>query len=228
MLTSRLAGLKKAKQSAESSKAEYRARLDIMYGGEVDETASFAEIAAAIREIPLDTYDLFEQKLKDRFPWVAKTIVVWVPRGIGTSDFYFSVWPDPEAETPSCIPTAEQLTEVQNWLTYPCTRENLQNDIRVNIKCIAPNTANVNITVFIKPAEGYTFNQAQSASEAALRGFFSPMRLSQGASLAKLGNLLYELPEVANYKFALPASDLAARSTVLPILGNLTIRELGG
>ena len=52
--------------------------------------------------------------------------------------------------------------------------------------------------------------------------------LGKGVTLAFLGNLLYDLESVSNYRFALPASDLAARSTVLPKLGNITIRELGG
>ena len=98
----------------------------------------------------------------------------------------------------------------------------------MNLQVLAPTTANVNITVSIRPAVGFTFAQAKEDAEAALRAAFTGALLGKGVTLAFLGNLLYDLESVSNYRFALPASDLAARSTVLPKLGNITIRERGG
>ena len=44
-------------------------------------------------------------------------------------------------------------------------------------------------------------------------------------TLAALGNLLYGLESVANYRFLAPAADVAAAEGQLPVLGTVTITE---
>ena len=44
--------------------------------------------------------------------------------------------------------------------------------------------------------------------------------------MAELGNLLYRLESVANYRFTSPAADVAAADTALPRLGDLTISNM--
>ena len=44
--------------------------------------------------------------------------------------------------------------------------------------------------------------------------------------LAELGNRLYDLEGVENYRFTAPAEDIPADSTVLPVLGTLEVTEL--
>ena len=46
-------------------------------------------------------------------------------------------------------------------------------------------------------------------------------------TLAELGDLLYHLEGVENYRFTAPTADVAASPTVLPRLGTLTISEWG-
>ena len=51
--------------------------------------------------------------------------------------------------------------------------------------------------------------------------------LGREVTLAWLGNLLYGLESVQNYRFSSPAADLPASVTVLPSLGTVTITEWG-
>ena len=44
--------------------------------------------------------------------------------------------------------------------------------------------------------------------------------------LAELGNLLYHVEGVENYRLLAPAADLAAEDGTLPMLGTVTITEM--
>ena len=44
--------------------------------------------------------------------------------------------------------------------------------------------------------------------------------------LAELGDLLYHVEGVANYRLTAPAADLAADDAVLPVLGTVTLTEM--
>lgn len=180
-----------------------------------------AESDEALRRRLLDSYRrlpnganaAYYEQAALSFTGVAAAVAVRTPRGVGTVDLYVA--------TDAGLPDAELLQEIYSYLQE-------KREISVNLQVLAPTTANVNITVSIRPAAGFTFAQAKEDAEAALRAAFTGALLGKGVTLAFLGNLLYDLESVSNYRFALPASDLAARSTVLPKLGNITIRELGG
>lgn len=180
-----------------------------------------AESDEALRRRLLDSYRrlpnganaAYYEQAALSFTGVAAAVAVRTPRGVGTVDLYVA--------TDAGLPDAELLQEIYSYLQE-------KREISVNLQVLAPTTANVNITVSIRPAVGFTFAQAKEDAEAALRAAFTGALLGKGVTLAFLGNLLYDLESVSNYRFALPASDLAARSTVLPKLGNITIRELGG
>ena len=56
----------------------------------------------------------------------------------------------------------------------------------------------------------------------------SVLAWAKGVTLAYLGNLLYRLESVENYRFTAPAEDIAASPTILPVLGGVAITELEG
>ena len=93
---------------------------------------------------------------------------------------------------------------------------------------LAPAAEPVNIAVAIRPAQGKTFAQASRDADDALREAFTGSMLGRGVTLAYLGNLLYQLESVANYRFTSPAADLEASPTRLPTLGNVAITEMEG
>lgn len=84
------------------------------------------------------------------------------------------------------------------------------------------------MSVAVKPREGADQETVLEAARQAVAGFFGGRLLGRAVLLAELGNRLYELEGVENYRFTAPAEDLPADSTVLPVLGTLEVTALGG
>ncbi len=101
-------------------------------------------------------------------------------------------------------------------------------EIAVTVKVLAPATRRVNVSVAVKPREGADQETVLEAARQAVAGFFGGRLLGRAVLLAELGNRLYELEGVENYRFTAPAEDLPADSTVLPVLGTLEVTALGG
>lgn len=144
------------------------------------------------------------------FPSVAAARAVGRPRGIGTVDVYVA--------TDAGIPDEELLTAIGDYLQA-------RREISVDLRVLAPEEEAVTITVALKPSQGHTFDQAKAQADDALRNAFTGSLLGKGVTLAALGDLLYHLESVENYRFSSPTADVAASPTVLPRLGTLTISE---
>lgn len=180
-----------------------------------------AESDDALRERILDSYHrlpnganaAYYEQTALSFTGVAAAEAVRTPRGLGTVDLCVA--------TDAGIPDDTLLEEIRAYLQE-------KREISVDLQVLAPSPANVNISVYIQPANGFTFEQAKDDVEAALRGAFTGALLGKGVTLAFLGNLLYNLESVCNYRFLMPSSDLAAKEMVLPRLGTVNIRELRG
>lgn len=146
------------------------------------------------------------------FPGVAAARAIGRPRGIGTVDVYVA--------TDAGIPDEELLNTINSYLQE-------RREISVDLRTLAPEEKTVNITVALKNSQSHTFSQAKADADAALRDAFTGSLLGKGVTLAGLGNLLYSLDSVENYRFSEPAADIEASPTVLPRLGTLTITEWG-
>lgn len=142
---------------------------------------------------------------------VAAAVAVGRARGVGTVDLYVA--------TDAGIPDEEMLQRVDDALQE-------RREISVDLQVLAPTAELVNIAAAIQPAPGKSFAQAQTDADAALREAFTGEMLGKGVTLAYLGNLLYRLESVQNYRFTAPAADIAASPTILPTLGTVTITEL--
>ena len=129
---------------------------------------------------------------------VAAAVAVGRPRGVGSVDLYIA--------TDAGIPDEVLLTEVNDYLQE-----------------LPPTVRTVDISVSLRPAAGFTFEEARAAVDAALREVFTGAMLGKSVTLAFLGNLLYDLESVENYRFTQPAADLEASPTVLPCLGKVNI-----
>ena len=68
--------------------------------------------------------------------------------------------------------------------------------------------------------------RGEAAAEQALASFFSGRRLGGPVLLAELGDLLYHVEGVENYRLLAPAADLAAEDGTLPMLGRVTVTEM--
>lgn len=139
---------------------------------------------------------------------VAAAVAVGRPRGVGSVDLYIA--------TDAGIPDEVLLAEVNDYLQE-------KREISVDLRVLPPTVRTVDISVSLRPAAGFTFEEARAAVDAALREVFTGAMLGKSVTLAFLGNLLYDLESVENYRFTQPAADLEASPTVLPCLGKVNI-----
>ena len=142
---------------------------------------------------------------------VAAAKAVGKARGIGTVDVYIA--------TEAGLPGAELLQEVQADLQE-------RREIAVDVDVLAPEAEEVDITAELAVREEAEFSAVKSAVEQALTGFFSGRRLGKAVLLAELGDLIYHVDGVENYRLLAPSADLAADVTALPVLGKLTVTEM--
>ncbi len=144
------------------------------------------------------------------FPGVAAAKAVGRPRGIGTVDVYIA--------TDAGLPDEELLDAIRSYLQE-------RREISVDLQVLAPAEQTVDIQAAVKCAQGCTFSEAKAQVEASLRAMFTGSLLGREVTLASLGDLLYHLECIDNYRFSAPAADIPASATVLPRLGTLTITE---
>lgn len=142
---------------------------------------------------------------------VAAAKAVGKARGIGTVDVYIA--------TEAGLPGAELLQEVQADLQE-------RREIAVDVDVLAPEAEEVDITAELAVREEAEFSAVKSAVEQALTGFFSGRRLGKAVLLAELGDLIYHVDGVENYRLLAPSADLAADVTALPVLGELAVTEM--
>lgn len=177
---------------------------------EDDETLR-ERILESYRRLPNGANAAWYQQTAMNYEGVAAARAVGRPRGIGTVDVYVA--------TENGLPDEELLTGLQAELQE-------KREIAVDVQVKAPETTAVDVTVAVAPAEGAAFADAKAAAEQLITAFFTGRLLGQPVCLAELGNRLYALAEVDNYRFSAPAADVAASDTVLPVLGVLTVSEM--
>ena len=142
---------------------------------------------------------------------VAAAVAVGRARGVGTVDLYIA--------TDAGSPQEETLRRVDEALQE-------RREISVDLQVLAPAAEPVDISVEIQPVQGRSFTQASADADAALRRAFTGAILGKGVTLAYLGNLLYQLESIQNYRFTAPRADIPASPTILPVLGDVTIVEM--
>ena len=177
-----------------------------------DDESLRARLLDSFIRLPNGANAAYYEQTAMSFPGVAAAKAIGRPRGIGTVDVYVA--------TNAGIPDAELLESINSYLQE-------RREISVDLRTLAPEEKAVDITVALKSAQGFTFDQAKADADAALRSVFTGSLLGQGVTLAALGSLLYNLGSVENYRFAAPGADIEASPTVLPRLGTLTITEWG-
>lgn len=176
-----------------------------------DDEALRARLLDTYYRLPNGANTAYYEQTALSFPGVAAATAVGRPRGVGSVDVYVTA--------PGGIPEAELLAEIQEHLQQ-------KREISVDLRVVSPAPATVDISLAITPAQGCTFAQAKNDVQAAIYGIFTGELLGRGLSLAQLGDTVYHLDSVANYRIASPVQDLTPSPTVLPVLGELTILEM--
>ncbi len=178
-----------------------------------------AEGDETLRQRVLETYKrlpnganaAYYQQQALAFDGVAACCVLPRDRGVGTVDVVVAA--------PGGVPDAALLAALTTWFSA-------RREIAVDVKVLAPQTVTVDLTVQVKPAEGYTLQQAKEQVTAAVNGWFTGQRLGQSVLLAQLGSMVFACDGVANCKVTAPGADVAVSVRQLPVLGALTVEEL--
>jgi len=143
---------------------------------------------------------------------VAAARAVGRARGAGTVDVYVAA--------PAGLPDAALLAEVQADLSE-------KREIAVDVLVKAPAPLAVDVSAQIAVEDGADFSAVKAAAESAAAGLFTGRLLGRAVQTADLVALLRGVDGVANCHLLSPAADTAADSGVLPLLGALTVAELG-
>ena len=180
-------------------------------GMDAEDDASLRQrILDSYRRLPNGANAAYYEQAAMAYPGVAAAQAVGRARGIGTVDVYIaSAAGEPEESLRQAVEADLQS----------------RREIAVDLEVLAPVEKEVDIQAVLYPGEGFSFQEAKAAAEAALASYFSGRLLGQPVTLAALGNLLYGLESVANYRFLAPAADVAAAEGQLPVLGTVTITE---
>ena len=142
---------------------------------------------------------------------VAAVVVLPKHRGIGTVDVVIA--------SESGMAEAALVQAVQERL-------DARREICVDIKVSTPETVTVDVAVNIAAGE-QPFETVCAAVEKAIQDLFNGRLLGRGLLIAQLGHCIFQVKGVENYTILTPAADIASSSGVLPVLGTLTIQEMG-
>lgn len=179
---------------------------------EEDDETFRARILESYQRLPNGANAAWYEQTAMNYGGVAAARAVGRARGIGTVDVYVA--------TENGLPDAELLTGLQAELQE-------KREIAVDVEVKAPTVQSVDVTVAVEAKGGMAFADVKSAAEQSVTTFFTGRLLGKSVRLAELGSRLYALEGVENYRFSAPAEDLAADDTVLPVLGILTVTEMG-
>ena len=147
-----------------------------------------------------------------RYPGVAAAKAVGRARGIGTVNVVIA--------THAGVPDAALLAAVETDLQK-------KREIAVDVEVKAPTEKTVNMSDELTAEQGWTMQEITDAATAALQAYFTGERLGEAVYTAKLANILYGVEGVKNCHLLTPSADVSMSATELPVLGTVTITEIG-
>jgi len=165
-------------------------------------------VLASYRTLPNGANKAYYEKTVLGIDGVRAVSVLPKNRGVGTVDVVVS--------SATGLPSQTLLDEVESVL-------NAVREICVDVKVAAPTAVTVDISAQIDAEAGYDAEAVRAAAGEALSAYFDGDLLGSDVTLAKLGNILYGVAGVKNYRISSPAADVAAEATELPVAGTITI-----
>ena len=178
-----------------------------------DDEAFRARILESFQRLPNGANTAWYETTAMAYPGVTAAKAVGRAEGPGTVNVYVTG----EGGLPDEALLAGLQAELQE-----------KREIAVTVKALAPTSKAVDVSVQVAPREGADRAAVLAAARQAVTDFFSGRLLGRPVLLAELGNKLYDLEGVENYRFTAPAEDIPADSTVLPVLGTLRVTALEG
>ncbi|NCE64671.1 baseplate J/gp47 family protein [Pseudoflavonifractor sp. 524-17] len=180
---------------------------------EEEDEALRQRVLETFRRMPNGANAAFYEQGAMSFEQVAAAQVIPRPRGKGSVDVVVS--------TLDGVPDQNLLAQLEEY--FQARRE-----IAVDVKVKAPVPRTVDLTIKVRPAEGYTQAEAQQAVRRAVEGWFDGRRLGKSVLRAEVSSLVFGQEEVGNCAVTAPAGDMALAVGELPRLGQLTVAALEG
>ena len=178
---------------------------------EEDDETFRARILESYQRLPNGANTAWYETTAMRYPGVTAAKAVGRAEGPGTVNVYVT--------GEKGLPDAELLEGLRAELQE-------KREIAVTVKVLAPTAETVDVAVKVAPKEGADKEAVLESARRAIAGLFGGRLLGKAVRLAELGDRLYHVEGVENYRFTSPASDLPANSMVLPVLGTLDVTEL--
>lgn len=169
-------------------------------------------VLASYKRLPNGANAAFYEQEAMSFPNVAAAKAVGRARGIGTVDVYVS--------THAGAPDEKLLGEIEAVLQK-------KREIAVDVEVKAPTEKTVNMSAELTAEQGWTMQEITDAATAALQAYFTGERLGEAVYTAKLASILYGVEGVKNCHLLTPDEDVSVSATELPVLGTVTITEIG-
>lgn len=179
---------------------------------EEDDETLRGRILETYRRLPNGANAAYYQTEAMACEGVAAATVVPRARGRGTVDVYVA--------GDAGLPGEDVLQAVGSRLAA-------MREIAVDVQVLAPTASEVPVEAEVQVEEGRDFEAVQARVAAALAGLFSGALLGKGMTMARLGQTIYAVEGVTNYRLFSPTADLAADPVVLPTLGAVTLRAMG-
>ncbi|MCI8474432.1 MAG: baseplate J/gp47 family protein [Oscillospiraceae bacterium] len=167
-----------------------------------------ARVLETYRRMPNGANSAFYEQGALTFDQVSACAVLPRSRGVGTVDVVVSAQ--------GGLPGAELLEKVEAY--FQRCRE-----IAVDVRVRAPEVKSVDVSVRVTAREGASPAGVKALVEQCIREYFSGERLGENILKAKLNQLVFSLPEVANCGVLIPANDVVIGAAELPQLGVLTV-----
>lgn len=178
---------------------------------ESDETLR-GRVLASYQRLPNGANAAYYEQEAMRYPGVAAAKAVGRARGIGTVNVVIA--------THAGVPDAALLAAVETDLQK-------KREIAVDVEVKAPTEKTVNMSAELTAEQGWTMQEITDAATAALQAYFTGERLGEAVYTAKLANILYGVEGVKNCHLLTPDEDVSVSATELPVLGTVTITEIG-
>lgn len=169
-------------------------------------------VLESYKRLPNGANAAFYEQEAMSFPNVAAAKAVGRARGIGTVDVYVS--------THAGAPDEKLLGEIEAVLQK-------KREIAVDVEVKAPTEKTVNMSAELTAEQGWTMQEITDAATAALQAHFTGERLGEAVYTAKLASILYGVEGVKNCHLLTPDEDVSVSATELPVLGTVTITEIG-
>ena len=182
-------------------------------GNDPEEDESLrSRVLESYRRLPNGANTAWYERSAMAHAGVAEAKAVGRRRGIGTVDVFIA------AE--GGMPDTELLETVRTDLQE-------KREIAVDVQVLAPTERSVDVTLEIAAEKSRDFSAVKAAAEQAVTAFFSGHLLGKPVLAAELVTLVFQQEGVENVRLVSPAEDVAAGVGVLPVLGTLTVTELG-